>query len=68
MDSENKIFKCSVCEQSLETKCALSFHTSAKYKHGGLQKSLYNHRRIAKHAIDGMAVTGEATDTAAEEV
>ena len=89
MDSENKnIFKCNVCEQSFDTSRALAIHTSAKYKHDGLQrnelneivfvcnhcnktfrsqKGLYNHRRIAKHPIDGAGNAAEAMETTLEE-
>ena len=90
MDSENKtIFKCNVvCDQSFSTSRALSVHTSAKYKHDGLQrnelnemvfvcnhcnktfhsqKSLYNHRRIAKHPINGAVNTAEAMESTLEE-
>ena len=43
MDSENKtIFKCNVCDQSFSTSRALSVHTSAKYKHDGLQRNELN--------------------------
>ena len=31
------------------------------------QKSLYNHRRKAKHQLDGVVVTGEAMEAAHEE-
>ena len=31
------------------------------------QKSLYNHRRIAKHQLDGMAITGAAMEPTPEE-
>ena len=90
MDSENKtIFKCNVCDQSFSTSRALSVHTSAKYKHDGLQrnelneivficnhckktfrsqKSLYNHRRIQKHPLDDVVITGEAMEATTEEV
>ena len=90
MDSDNKnIFKCNVCEQSFDTSLALAIHTSAKYKHDGLQrnelneivficnhckktfrsqKSLYNHRRIQKHPLDGVVITGEAMEATTEEV
>ena len=90
MDSDNKnIFKCNVCEQSFDTSRALAIHTSAKYKHDGLQrnelneivficnhcnktfrsqKSLYNHRRIQKHPLDGVVITGEAMEATTEEV
>ena len=85
MDSESKIIKCNVCEQSFDTPRALSIHNSAKYSHDGLQrnerneivficnicnktfrsqKSLYNHRRNLKHAVDDMNVTEEAMETA----
>ena len=90
MDSDNKnIFKCNVCEQSFDTSRALAIHTSAKYKHDGLQrnelneivficnhckktfrsqKSLYNHRRIQKHPLDGVVITGEAMEATTEDV
>ena len=32
------------------------------------QKSLYNHRRVAKHPLDGVVVTGEAMEPTPEEV
>ena len=31
------------------------------------QKSLYNHRSIAKYPLDGVIITGEAMETAPEE-
>ena len=31
------------------------------------QKSLYNHRRIAKHSLGGVVITGDAMEAAPEE-
>ena len=39
-------------------------HCNKKFRS---QKSLYNHRRIAKHLLDGVVITGEAMEAAPEE-